>query len=195
MKTAAKRYRIPCRCSTEILVGPGQAGGRVVCPACNAGIDVPRLRDLGPFATTDAAPAPPRWRSSHAWLFAGLAIALIAAAAAMFVGTQALASRALLPDATAIRTAVDATDPLTILKAWRAMRLSSVDRGALPHEVRLQRELAVAARVGGMLWIVSALGAAVATAAGIASLAGSRSRAGDDARPATGRSSSGGARA
>ncbi|MFM8413291.1 MAG: hypothetical protein ACKOCX_01050 [Planctomycetota bacterium] len=177
MKPAAKRYRIPCRCSEEVLVGPGQAGGQVVCPACGAAVDVPRLRDLEPFATVDSGPAPKPWRACHAWLLAGTAVALVSAAAAMVVGTRALARPALLPDPAMIRTAVDAADPITIYKAWRALRVSGVDRGPLPEEARLQREVSVAARVGGMLWLVSALGAAVAAAAGLACLAGPRAAA------------------
>lgn len=178
MKTAAKRYRLACRCSKEVFVGPGQAGGQVVCPACGAGVDVPRLRDLEPFAAIDSVPAPRHWQARHAWLVAGTAVALLSAGAALLMGRQALTRRALLPDATMIRAAVDAADAMTIYKAWQAMRLSGVDRGPLPQEVRLQREVTMAAGVGGMLWIVSALGAAVAIAAGIACLSGPRAVAG-----------------
>ena len=158
-------------------MGPGQAGGQVVCPVCGAAVDVPRLRDLEPFATVDFDPAPKHWRACHAWLLAGTAVALMSAAAAMVVGTRALARPAFLPDAAMIRTAVDAADAITIYKAWRAMRLAGVDRGPLPEEARLQREVGVAARVGGMLWIVSALGTAVAAVAGIACLAVPRASA------------------
>ena len=174
-------------------MGPGQAGGQVVCPACGAAVDVPRLRDLGSFAALDFEPAPNHWRACHSWLLAGTAVALLSAAAAMVVGTRALARPAFLPDAAMIRSAVAAADAITIYKAWRAMRLAGVDRGPLPEEARLQREVGMAARVGGMLWIVSALGTAVAAGAGVACLAGRR--AGGRAANAREHAAAGGARA
>ena len=194
MKPAVTRYRIPCRCSAAVLVGPGQAGGRVVCPACGANVDVPRLRDLEPFATADSGPAVQPWRASHAWLLAGTAIAILSAAAALVVGTRSLARPAFIPDAAMIRTAVDAADTLTIYNAWRAMRFAGVDRGPLPEEARLQREVGMATKVAGMLWIASALAAAVAAAAGIVCLTGRRPQAGDGAAVAAARASAGGGR-
>lgn len=196
MTLAANRYRIPCRCSTEVLVGPGQAGGQVVCPACGAGVDVPRLRDLEPFAVIDprAAPVSGRWRVCHAWLLAGTAAAVLAAAAATIIGARARARPALLPDASMIRAAIDATDAATIHKAWQAMKFSGVDRGTLPEEARLQRMAGMATRVGGLLWLVSAIGAAVAVAAGITCLTGLRPRGDDHVPPAKDGGLAGGAR-
>lgn len=167
MNPAAKLYRVPCRCSADVVVGPGQAGGRVACPSCGAAIDVPRLRDLEAFAVAAAPTASRRWRACQGWLLLGATIAATAAAAASFIGMRGLAAASSLPDAAAIRAAIDSVDAVTIHQAWRAMRFSGVDRGALPEELRLQQLAGVAGSISRLLWAIAALGGLVAVIAAI----------------------------
>jgi hypothetical protein len=176
MSPAAKRYRVPCRCSAEVVVGPGQAGGRVACPSCGGAIDVPRLRDLEVFAVAVSPTASRGWRACHGWLLLAAAVAATAGAAAAVSGAGGMAAAFRLPDAEAIRAAVDSADPATIYKAWQAMRFSGVDRGALPEELRLQRLAGVAVGISRMLWAIATLAGLVAAAAAILCLAGERGR-------------------
>jgi hypothetical protein len=172
MDPAVKLYRVPCRCSADVVVGPGQAGDRVACPACGAAITVPRLRELEAFAVSSAPAAARRWRACQGWLLLGATIAATAAAAALLVGLRGLAGAASLPDERAIRAAVDTVDAATVHKAWQVMRFSGVNRGALPEELRLQQSAEVAGRLGRLLWSIAALGGLVAVGAAIRCLTG-----------------------
>lgn len=185
MDSAVKLYRVPCRCSADVVVGPGRAGGRVACPACGAAIDVPRLRELEAFAVTSAPAAARRWRACQGWLLLGVTIAATAAAAALFVRMRGLADASSLPDEQAIRATVDSVDAATIHKAWRAMRFSGVDRGALPEELRLRQSAFVAGRISRLLWSIAALGGLVAAGAAIRCLAGGRGSRRDAGRPSS----------
>jgi hypothetical protein len=176
MSPAAKRYRVPCQCSAEVAVGPGQAGDRVVCPACGGAIDVPRLRDLEAFAVAVSPTASRGWRACHGWLLLAATVAATAGAAAAVLGAGGMPAAFRLPDAEAIRAAVDSADAATIYKAWQAMRFSGVDRGALAEELRLQRSAGVAAGLSRMLWAIATLAGLVAAATAILCLAGDRDR-------------------
>jgi len=179
MNPAAKLYRLPCSCSAHVVVVPGQAGGRVACPACGGAIDVPRLRELEAFVVTSTPPAIRPWQACQGWFLLGVATAVTAAAAAVFVGSRGLTATARLPDADSIRAAVDSVDAGTIYRAWQAMRFSGVNRGASPDEVRLQQSAGVAGSVGRMLWAVAALGGLLAAIAAMRCLATGRGPASD----------------
>jgi hypothetical protein len=158
-------FRVPCRCSATVTILPGQAGSRQTCPACGSTIEVPRLRDLAPFAIEDERPSGPRWRPAHAWLFVGGLVAVAAAIAAALVGSFDGGASVRLPDEQVIRRVIEASDAATIHAAWRSLRQSSVDRGAMPAELLVQRAAGSAGRIAMLLWAVAAL-------AGLAALAG-----------------------
>jgi hypothetical protein len=147
-----------------------------VWPACGGAIDVPRLRDLEAFAVAVHPTASRGWRACHGWLLLAAAVAATAAAAAWLLGSGGIAAASRLPNADAIRAAVDAADAATIYKAWQAMRFSGVDRGALPEELRLQRLAGVALGISRMLWAIATLAGLVAAATAILCLAGDRGR-------------------
>ncbi len=172
-------YRLPCRCSATVPVVPGRAGGRVTCPACGAVLDVPRLRDLVAFAAREPAVATRPWNRSQGWLLVAVCVAAFAVLAALVV-PRVMAPPRLVPDASAIRAAVDAVDAATIHKAWQAMRASGIDRGALPEELRFQQAAGSASRIAMLLWAIAAVAAAGAVAAGISAV-GHRSAAGEAA--------------
>ncbi len=155
-------------------MGPGQAGGRMVCPGCGRAIDVPRLRDLEAFAVAVAPVASRSWRACQGWLLLAAAVAATSAAAAWFIGAGGLADASRIPDADSIRAAVDSADAATIHKAWLAMRFSGIDRGAFPEELRLQQLAGVASRVSRLLWAIAALAGMAAAGAAIRCLAGGR---------------------
>lgn len=155
---------------------PGQAGGRVSCPACGAVIDVPRLRELAGYAVGEPAAAAAPWSRSRAWLLVMAAVATAATVAALVV-PRFMAPPRLVPDESAIRAAINTVDATTIYKAWQAMRGSGIDRPALPEELRLQQAAGSTSRVVMLLWGIAAVAAVAAAVAGGLSLTGSRSAA------------------
>lgn len=186
MSLTAQRFRVACQCAAGVEVGPGQAGGRVTCPACGRELEVPRLRELATFAVTDGAPGRRRWRPCQAWFLLGTAVALTAATAAGLVGGGWFVQPARLPGPDAIRAAIEATDAVTVYRAWEAMRSSGIDRGALPEEARLKRAAGIAGRIAGLLWAIAGLGGITAVGAGIGWLAGGRTPGGEADSPAGG---------
>jgi hypothetical protein len=60
---------------------------------------------------------------------------------------------------------IEASDAATIHAAWRSLRQASVDRGAMPAELLVQRAAGSASRIAILLWAVAAL-------AGLAALGG-----------------------
>ena len=75
--------------------------------------------------------------------------------------------------------AVESVDAATAYQAWQAMRVSGVNRGTLPEELRLQQATTAAGRIAAVLWTVAAIGAIAAAAGGLGWLvARSRSAAG-----------------
>jgi len=170
MPAPAQMFRLPCRCSATVTILPGQAGSRQTCPACGGTIEVPRLRDLAPFAVAAERPSGPRWRPAHAWLFVGGLVAVAAAIAALLIGSFDGGASVRLPDEQVIRRVIEASDAATIHAAWRSLRQSSVDRGAMPAEVLVQRAAGSASRIALLLWAVAAL-AGLAAVAGLAALA------------------------
>lgn len=165
MPASARLFRVPCRCSAAVTVLPGQAGSQLTCPTCGSPIEVPRLRDLAPFAIEAERPSGPRWRPAHAWLLVGGLVAAAAAVAAVVVGSFDGGASVRLPDEQVIRQVIEASDAATIHAAWRSLRQASVDRGAMPAELLVQRAAGSASRIAILLWAVAAL-------AGLAALGG-----------------------
>lgn len=170
MSSTSSRYRIVCSCGNDVIVGPGRAGGQVPCGRCGTLVAVPRLRDLEPFVIATAAQAPRRWRGWQGWLLVGLVVAALAAVAAISVPLWLSAGPALLADEATIRATIESIDAATAYQAWQAMRISGVDRGTLPEELRLQQAAGAAARVALVFWTVVGAGLITAAAAGAASL-------------------------
>lgn len=177
MTTAAKRYRIECGCGAALIVGPGNAGGRVVCDRCGNAVAVPRLRDLEACVVAEPARPARRWRPAHGWLLAGSVVALVAALAALAAPRLLGAGPARLPDEATIRAAIESVDAATIYQAWQAMRGSGVDRGTLPEELRVQQAAGAAGRIAAVFWTIAAAGAVAALAGGLGCLLGPRSAA------------------
>ena len=167
-----------------MLVGPGKAGGQVVCDACGSVLAVPRLRDLQPFSAAEEARRVGRWRSSQGWLLIGVVVGVLAAAGAVLVPRLLTGGPARLPDEATIRAAIETVDAATVYKAWQAMRGSEIDRGTLPEESRLQRAADTAGRIAAALWAVAAAAAAIALAAAVGVFRGAKSAAGPGRRSA-----------
>lgn len=159
-----KRYHLTCRCSQTVDVGPGQAGGVVVCPDCGVELAVPRLRDLDRFAVASSSPPARASRPGLPLLLAGAAVAVAAALTAIGVGRYGAAVVDRLPDEATIRAGVSRADTETIYEVWKMMLQAGVNRGPLPDELHAQQTVASTDRIAGALWVVAAAGAVVALA-------------------------------
>lgn len=166
--SASSSYLVPCGCSARVRVGRGQAGGSVVCSACGAAVQVPRLRDLDAFVDPSSGHSAARhWPAAGAWLIGGLAAALVAGGAAATIRALGAASLPPLPDAEVIRAAVRAADDAAITSAWRAIVRSGVDRGATPDETAHQRQSWAS---GALVTALGGVAAAGVVVAGIAAV-------------------------
>lgn len=175
MATAERSFRLPCACAAHVTVTAGQAGGRVVCPACGRQIDVPRLRDLAAHAVEQPRRvAPPRSGMARGLIVAGTAVAIGAATLAIAlvpVGGMFFRQPPSIPE---IRAAVAAAAATDVHSAWQSMARSGVGRPATAEELRLQQFAAHAVGVGRLLWGVAAIGLLM-TLAGAAAAANARS--------------------
>lgn len=79
------KYLLTCECGKKIPVDVGQAGGSVTC-SCGAQLDVPALRNLRnlPLAQPEAARSRPPWNASKGFTAAGLIVAALLAAYALW---------------------------------------------------------------------------------------------------------------
>ena len=158
-------YLLPCGCSASIEVGPGQAGGRVSCPACGAMVAVPRLGELARLPRgRPPAPVAAAWTAAHACLLGGCVVAATALAAAAYLGS----TPAPLFDAAAIRGAVTAAATPTVYREWQFLARSGVARPPLPEEQRLVTTARSGRAVAAVLLAVAAGGAAAAVGGWIA---------------------------
>ena len=162
----AKTYLLACRCAATVAVGPGQAGGEVACPRCGAVITVPRLGELSrlPTAAPESGVHGGSWTTAHGCLLGGSLAALLAVAAASYLG---MAPRPPV-EADMIRASVAAASTTDIYKAWQALARSGVSRPTMADEERIVQVARSARSVAGVLWTVAAIGAAVAIGGGIA---------------------------
>lgn len=165
-RRGSKGYLLTCGCSAEVTVGPGQAGGNVTCPQCGASLAVPRLGELArlPSAAPAEAASAASWTAAHGCLLGGILVALLAVAAAAYLGT---APRPLVEDAM-IRAGVAAASTSDIYKAWQALARSGVSRQTMADEERIQQVARSARAVATVLWTVAAVGVAVAIGGGVA---------------------------
>lgn len=161
-----KTYRIPCTCSAAAVVGAGQAGGTVECPACGATLAVPRLRDLEPFALAAAVTPATRPRRGRPLLLLGLVILAGSMATAFAAQRYAVAVAERLPDEPTIRFGVGQADAKTIYEVWKMMRRAGVDRGPLPDELRAQQTAMSTERIARFLWVAAAAGGVIAAIGG-----------------------------
>jgi hypothetical protein len=159
-------HLLPCSCSATIEIGPGQAGGTVVCRQCGASVPVPKLRD---FRDLEAAPAPRspsagRWSWPHASLLVGAMVATLAGVAAAVVGAT---PRSML-DTGAIQAAVAAADDRSIIMAWKSLSVSGVDRPPTREEQSLLRVARFRRGAATGLMVVGFVGGLMAIGGGIA---------------------------
>lgn len=177
MVIAERSYLVPCTCSARVAVTAGQAGGRIACPACGASIDVPRLRDLGQYQAAAATSGRHHsvWDASRGLLFAGAAIALVAAVAAASVARIGGGMFPQPPTDDMIRVAVRAAPIVDVHTAWQSIAVSGVQRPPTEDEIRIGQFARTALGISRVLWVVAGVGAAVA-GYGAAMLAASRSR-------------------
>lgn len=160
-----KAYLLTCGCSAVLTVGPGQAGAEVICPRCNAPMAVPRLGDLARLPSADAATIPARaWSAAHGCLLGGVLVAVLAAAVAAYLGSAPPP----VTDEPAIRANVASLTNAEAYRAWQYLAKVGVWRPSLADEERMVQRAKAARSVAGVLWIVTAIGAAAAIAGGLA---------------------------
>ena len=162
----AKTYLLACRCAATVAVGPGQAGGEVACPRCGAVITVPRLGELSrlPTAAPESGVHGGSWTTAHGCLLGGSLAALLAVAAASYLG---MAPRPPV-EADMIRAGVAAASTTDIYKAWQALARSGVSRPTMADEERIVQVARSARSVAGVLWTAAAIATAVAIGGAIA---------------------------
>ncbi len=179
-------FLLPCHCSTEVAVTPGQAGGSVACPQCGRSIPVPKLRDLGRLRREDLVDnhAGATWRPAHAVFLLGALLAAASLAGAMWLGR----TPAGVVDDAALRSAVLSADDLTVYKAWtEGLSSAGVRRPPADEELALVRRARFADGMRGVLHAVAAGGALAAAGAGLVLWFAGRSAPGREAGPAAGR--------
>lgn len=164
MPVVERTFAVPCPCSAVVSVTSGQAGTRVVCPACGAAVDVPRLRDLAVREAPQpaAAASRPAWDAARGIAFAGAAVALLAAFAAAAIPPVAglFVPQPVRPDE--VRRAVSAAPITTIHAAWTELAASGLSRTPSPLEVRFARFTRVTRSLSRTLWGVAAVATVVA---------------------------------
>jgi len=159
-------YLLPCRCSAEIPVSKGQAGGQVTCPTCGAVVAVPKLRDFAGLreqvATVTSGTV---WTAAHAWLLTGLVAAALGWSAAGLARSGI--ANTFSPDA--IRAAVAAANDVDVYKAWKQeLSQAGVWRPPSAAEEKLLRAWQFSSGVARILQFVGTLGALAAAAAAVA---------------------------
>lgn len=162
--SSPKTHLISCPCSADVPVSVGQAGDRVVCPACGRDVDVPKLRDFAGLrrrATDDSAAQTP-WSVAHAVLLAGVVVATLAGAGSVLIQPRNETAF----NAEAIRAAIRSADDIEVYRAWKqSLSRSGVRRPPTSEEKQLQQRARFSGGIGQALRIVGALAAAAAAAA------------------------------
>lgn len=165
MAKAERSYLVPCACSARTPVTAGQAGGRIVCQGCGRALDVPRLRDLTPFAAqSDRAEVLDRTAPGRGMLVAGTVIAVVAAALALSLVRVGGSFFPQPPRPEVIRAAIAAAPLPDIQLAWQSLAVTGLHRPPTAEELRLEQFAAHASGVTVFLWGVAAVGAVLAAA-------------------------------
>lgn len=165
MAKAERSYLVPCECSARTPVSAGQAGGRIVCQGCGRSLDVPRLRDLAPFAVeTVASTGVDRPAPGRGMLVGGTVVAILAAAVAATLVPVGGSFFPQPPRPEVIRSAIAAAPLSDIQLAWQSLAATGVHRPPTAEERRLEQFATHASGVTVLLWGVAAIAAAVAMA-------------------------------
>jgi hypothetical protein len=158
-------------------VGPGQAGGEVVCSGCGRTLAVPTLRELRGLPSMEGSAGSRArgfragttgWGTAQSILAAGAALALISLATASWLARPASTGI----DEAVIRDAIARAPAADLYRAWTSLEGSGVARPATPGEeqvIRLTRNRAVLAMGIGLLGAIGGV-----TAAGAALVIASR---------------------
>ncbi|MEN0109707.1 MAG: hypothetical protein AAF805_03190 [Planctomycetota bacterium] len=169
---------MPCECGTPTPVAASQAGGRVTCPACDAVIVAPGLRELRSLPVEDSGAA--AGRSGWGFRQGVLAATLLAAAALGGAGWWFWVQEPEPPpsfDPTArqrmVEAGLDDTAPAKLLSmyydVYRPMSLQGVPREESPQARSVNQKIAWCRMYRTGLWtaagIVLAVGVTAATLA------------------------------
>jgi len=158
-----KTHLLPCHCSAEIPVNKGQAGGSVTCPACGAGVAVPKFRDFDRLREQSTTVTHGTvWTAAHAWLLTGLVTAALSWTAAGLVRFRTVD----IVNPEAIRAAVAAASDIDVYKAWKQeLSRVGVRRPPTGAEEALLRSWQFSDGVARTLQSLGTLGALAAAAA------------------------------
>lgn len=166
-----KKYLLRCECSADVAVGAGQAGGRVMCPACGRDVEVPKLRELERLREQLPIAVPRRmpWGPLHAVALVAAVVAIVAWTAALFMSRSTPTGAV---DLDAFRAAVQAADDAKVYAAWKRGTYDSVERPLTSDEEKLLQVSRFTGGVSRTLQLLGGLGALTALVAGAAALAG-----------------------
>ena len=165
------RYLLPCSCGARIKVTAGQAGDQVSCPACGLGTSVPRLGALRQLQSdTRERSAAGRWTVSHACGLAGLALAVIAGLAAIWLRS----SNGVVVDESMIRTAVAAMPIAELHRAWPLLKRGGIARPLSSEEEKQVRMARSSAAIERVLWLAAVAGVTLAAGGGLSIAAANR---------------------
>lgn len=128
------------------------------------------LRHLQP--AVDDRPAAGRWTVSHACGLAGLALAVIAGLAAIWLRS----SNGLAVDETAIRTAVGSMPITEIHRVWPMLARAGIERPLSPEEAKQLRMARSSAAIERALWLAALAGATLMVGGGLWIAAAGRKR-------------------
>ncbi len=115
------RYLLPCSCGQQVPVAASQAGGTVVCEACQATIEAPRLGELRELPVAEPEQAPPSdWNFRKGAVSTLLILAgLLAAGAGWFAASEPAPPEPF--DIASRMEAVESTvESMTPLELWQS---------------------------------------------------------------------------
>jgi hypothetical protein len=167
------KYLLSCHCGATIPVEAGQAGGKVVCASCGAGLDVPTLRKLRhlPQAAIETEPGPFQWSARKGIATAGLMLAAILAVVALGIRFFEPAIPVFDPEVRMqnIDEALEKLSPAQGFQMWVDLYRPMAERGFAiledPHKPAIERYVARQRLLQKILFVTAAFGAALALAA------------------------------
>lgn len=116
-------YLLPCSCGEKTVVSTAQAGDLVRCSACNAVLNVPALREVRALEPAGSRARTNRsWEDHHrvAFLLSIVALACLAVAGFLWLRLPEILPQ---PTASDFQKDVDASSPIYLFEAYKAMRL------------------------------------------------------------------------